>query len=274
MKRIPNVSPNLDFTNRQQIEQLLQQIKAAASTSEKPSINKNISIPNETVLNNIKKLQQALGLTPDGKWGPKSKAALVTKLPQFNGDLNFANTTAINSIIQQVENINKTNSHHKQTQSDLAIQPKQNELKLNLIDTANTEHKNEMKLPPPSELTTRKNKLVKEIFVNSAEVKIDFYDNGVIDNDTITVFNNNKLVINHARLSEKPITINLHLSTEAPTHEIITYANNLGDVPPNTALMVITAGKERYEIFITSDESNNAKVLITYKPKTVQVQRY
>ncbi|PZX65922.1 hypothetical protein LX80_00416 [Hydrotalea sandarakina] len=222
---------------------------------------------------NIQKIQQALGLTPDGKWGPKSKAALMSKLPQFQGELNFANTNAINAIIQQIENINKSNSPKKQTQPNLAIQPKPNELKLNLIDTTHPETKKEVTLPPPAEITTRKNKLVKEIFVNAADVKIDFYDNGVIDNDSITVFDNNKLVVNHARLSEKPITINLHLSTEAPTHEIITYANNLGDVPPNTALMVITAGNERHEIFITSDESNNAKVIITYKPKTVQVQR-
>jgi hypothetical protein len=222
---------------------------------------------------NIQKIQQALGLTPDGKWGPKSKAALMSNLPQFQGELNFANTNAINAIIQQIENINKSNSPKKQTQPNLAIQPKPNELKLNLIDTTHPETKKEVTLPPPAEITTRKNKLVKEIFVNAADVKIDFYDNGVIDNDSITVFDNNKLVVNHARLSEKPIPINLHLSTEAPTHEIITYTNNLGDVPPNTALMVITAGNERHEIFITSDESNNAKVIITYKPKTVQVQR-
>jgi hypothetical protein len=273
IKRLPNASPIPDFTNQQQIEQLLQRIKAAISTPEKPTINNKIAAPDETVLNNIKKLQQVLSITPDGKWGPKSKAALMSKLPQFQGELNFANTTAINAIIQQIENINKSNSPKKQTQPSLAIQPKPNELKLDLIDTTHPQTKKEVTLPPPAEITTRKNKLVKEIFVNAADVKIDFYDNGVIDNDTITVFDNNKLVVNHARLSEKPITINLHLSTEVPTHEIITYANNLGDVPPNTALMVITAGNERHEIFITSDESNNAKVIITYKPKTVQVQR-
>lgn len=274
MKRIPNASPNPDFTNQKQIEQLLQQIKPTNITTEKARTNNNINVPNETVSNNIKKLQKALSINPDGKWGPKSKAALVSKLPQFRGDLNFANTTAINSIVQQLENTNKVNSQNIKPQSDLVIQHKQNELKLNSIDTTTPYYKKEIKLPPPEELTSRKNKLVKEIFVNAAEVKIDFYDNGVIDNDTITVFDNNKLVVNHARLSEKPITIHLHLSTEAPTHEIITYANNLGDVPPNTALMVITAGNERHEIFITSDESSNAKVLITYKPKAVQVQRY
>ncbi len=36
---------------------------------------------------------------------------------------------------------------------------------------------------------------------------------------------------------------------------------------PNTALMVITAGKERYEVFLSSDEQRNAKVIINYVPK-------
>ena len=44
-------------------------------------------------------------------------------------------------------------------------------------------------------------------------------------------------------------------------------AENLGEIPPNTALMVITAGKERYEVFLSSDEQRNAKVIINYVPK-------
>jgi len=44
-------------------------------------------------------------------------------------------------------------------------------------------------------------------------------------------------------------------------------AENLGDIPPNTALMVVTAGgKRRQEIFLASNEQKNAKVIIEYKP--------
>jgi hypothetical protein len=31
------------------------------------------------------------------------------------------------------------------------------------------------------------------------------------------------------------------------------YADNLGSIPPNTALMVVTDGNKRYEVRITSD---------------------
>ena len=98
-------------------------------------------------------------------------------------------------------------------------------------------------------------------------IRIVYYDNGEIDNDTITVYHDNKMVINHGRLSDVPLTIHLHLDETNPIHEIITVANNLGDIPPNTALMVITAGKKRFEVSITSDEQNNAKVILEYRAK-------
>ena len=99
-------------------------------------------------------------------------------------------------------------------------------------------------------------------------MQIDYYDNGEIDNDTITVYHNNLLAINHGRLSNAPITLHIELDEAHPLHEIITVADNLGDVPPNTALMVITTpGRKRFEIFITSDEKTNAKIILEYKPK-------
>ena len=120
----------------------------------------------------------------------------------------------------------------------------------------------------PKQLIERENPLINTIEVDEKEVRIDYYDNGEIDNDTISVYDNNKNLINGGRLSYIPITLNLVFSKEVPVHEIITVAENLGDIPPNTALMVITFGKKRFEVFITSDEKRNAKVVLEYKSKT------
>ncbi|MDE3143802.1 MAG: hypothetical protein KGL19_06590 [Bacteroidota bacterium] len=122
--------------------------------------------------------------------------------------------------------------------------------------------------PIPRVLKERANSLIKTLEIDEKDVQIDYYDNGEIDNDTITVYHNNELVVDKGRLSYSPITIHIHLDETNPIHEIITVADNLGDVPPNTALMVITTpGRKRYEIFITSDEKTNAKVILEYKPK-------
>ncbi|MEI9959262.1 MAG: hypothetical protein WDM90_23780 [Ferruginibacter sp.] len=38
------------------------------------------------------------------------------------------------------------------------------------------------------------------------------------------------------------------------------YAENLGTIPPNTALMIIYDGKKRYEINISSTKNSNGVV--------------
>jgi hypothetical protein len=38
------------------------------------------------------------------------------------------------------------------------------------------------------------------------------------------------------------------------------FAENLGKYPPNTALMVVNDGENRFEVFLSSDFSGNATV--------------
>ncbi len=120
-------------------------------------------------------------------------------------------------------------------------------------------------IPVPNVIKERENALVKIITTTSPDIKIQLYDNGEIDDDTITVFHNNEIVALKKRLSYEPITLNIKASIDDPTHEFIMVADNLGRIPPNTALMVITTGGKRYELFITSTEQKNAKVIIKYK---------
>jgi hypothetical protein len=43
-------------------------------------------------------------------------------------------------------------------------------------------------------------------------------------------------------------------------------AENLGTLPPNTALMIVQAGKERYTLNLSSTEQKNAMVRFKYQP--------
>jgi hypothetical protein len=112
----------------------------------------------------------------------------------------------------------------------------------------------------------RNNELVKTFYTSAKEIKIDLYDNGEIDGDTISVYDNNKLIVSKKRLTDKAITINIKVDEDVPVHEFVMVAENLGSIPPNTALMVITAGTKRYELFVTSTEQKNAMVVVEYKP--------
>jgi len=118
----------------------------------------------------------------------------------------------------------------------------------------------------PWVLVGRENKLVKKIITNSKMVSIDLFDNGTIDNDTIIVFDNKKLLINKKRLSYKAIHLEFNFTENSREHEVIIVAHNMGTVPPNTALLLLKDGKNRQEYFITSTNKINAKLLIVYEP--------
>lgn len=120
-------------------------------------------------------------------------------------------------------------------------------------------------IPVPSILLTRDNPLVKQIETTAGEIKIDLYDNGVVDGDTVSVYHNNELIVSSAPLTQKPISFRIQISADQPLHELIMVAHNLGSIPPNTSLMIVTAGDKRYEAFISSSEQKNAKVVISLK---------
>jgi len=122
-----------------------------------------------------------------------------------------------------------------------------------------------VKIPVPEILLTRTNTLVKTIETPEAEMLIELYDNGEIDGDTVTVYHNNKLLVANAGLSEKPVRFKIKIDKQHPHHELVMVANNLGSIPPNTSLMVITANDQRYELFISSSEQKNARVVIELK---------
>ncbi len=124
-----------------------------------------------------------------------------------------------------------------------------------------------VKPPTPDVVRKRDKDLVKTIYTSAKNIKIELYDNGEIDGDTITVFHNNELIVSKQRLTDKPITFNIKADEDSWDHEFVMVAENMGSIPPNTALMVITAGGKRYELFITSTEKKNAVVRIEYKPE-------
>jgi hypothetical protein len=124
---------------------------------------------------------------------------------------------------------------------------------------------NKIPIPTPKVLASRENELVRTITTNSNEVELNIYDNGTVDNDTISVYIDKKLVLSKKRLTEKAITLKINLDESTNYHELVMVAENLGEIPPNTSLMVVKAGKQQYEVRITSTEQKNAVVIFKYE---------
>jgi hypothetical protein len=73
-------------------------------------------------------------------------------------------------------------------------------------------------------------------------------------------------------LKTQPVTMNIRVDERRTVQEVIMVGENLGSIPPNTALMIVTAGSKRYQLYLTSDEQKNAMVRFIYeKPVPVKV---
>jgi len=92
------------------------------------------------------------------------------------------------------------------------------------------------------------------------------YDNGEVDGDSISLFYNGNVLLAHKRLSETPIILEIPVST-TDVNELTMYADNLGTLPPNTALMIVRDGNRRYEVRITSDLKKSGTIRFIHAKK-------
>ena len=108
--------------------------------------------------------------------------------------------------------------------------------------------------------TNRERKLVTVIPITGDSVELKFYDNAVVDGDSIAVFLNDRMVFEHVRLNNKPYTIKLSVEDLGEDNEMVMVAENLGTIPPNTSLMVAVVDGQRYEARLESTENSSALI--------------
>ena len=120
-------------------------------------------------------------------------------------------------------------------------------------------------VPKPAVLKNRSNELMKVLTVSDPDVTVKLYDNGEIDGDTISVYLDNKLVLSAKRLTASPLIVKLKMDKDNTEHELVMVAENLGRIPPNTSLMIVESGGQRFDVRITSTQQKNAVVRFKYQ---------
>jgi hypothetical protein len=108
--------------------------------------------------------------------------------------------------------------------------------------------------------TSREKKLATVIPITGDSIELRFYDNAVVDGDSIAVFLNDKMVFEHVRLNNKPYTLTLSVNDLPEDNEMVMVAENLGTIPPNTSLMVAIVEGKRYEARLESTENSSALI--------------
>lgn len=111
----------------------------------------------------------------------------------------------------------------------------------------------------------REKVIVNEIEVESDSIRVDVYDNGEIDGDIISVFYNDQLILFNQKLTHKSIRIDIVLDSTKEYNEVSMFAENLGLIPPNTALLRINDGKKQYDVRLSSNLEKSATIRIKRK---------
>jgi hypothetical protein len=182
-------------------------------------------------------------------------------------------------IIDSVDNLRRAPKIiHEEKESELAstsIKPVTKD-KASIAVTAPPIAEKKVAAPSPAasssaqqKFAAREKKLATVIPVSGENIELRFYDNAVVDGDSIAVFLNGKLLFEHVRLNSKPYIIKLNVNELHDDNELVMVAENLGTIPPNTSLMVCEIGYNRYEARLESTENSSALIrFIKQKPKS------
>ena len=95
-------------------------------------------------------------------------------------------------------------------------------------------------------------------------ITLSLYDNGEIDGDTVSVFVNNELVVSKVGLKATAYKKTIPIQP-GEIIQLTLFAENLGSIPPNTGLLVVTTNNERYQVHFSSTLNKNSSVVLRRK---------
>lgn len=116
-----------------------------------------------------------------------------------------------------------------------------------------------------TDYTNRTNAVLQNIALTQSTVTIDLYDNADVDGDIVSVFFNGKNILDNKSLTDKPLKLTVTLDPAKKENELLIYAVNEGSIPPNTGLMIVNDGPNRYEVRFKADSRQNGVIIFTRK---------
>ena len=115
-------------------------------------------------------------------------------------------------------------------------------------------------------LNKRTIETIKTVYFSTDSLILTLYDNGEVDGDTVSVVINGKVFMGKKGLSTKPVSETFYVTQETgDSLQMIMYAENLGTIAPNTGLLIIQDGRDRYEIRFSGDLNKNAAIIFKRK---------
>lgn len=178
-----------------------------------------------------------------------------------NVSLQLDNDSAHSALIAQLKELNIISPPRYETAAT-KVKVKEDKVTVKPEPQKNEIAKTSSAIP----YTERKKNIIQSIAVSSDSLQLSFYDNGVIDGDSISVYVNGETIIANNKLTATATKKTIKLPN-AESIEIILVAENLGTIPPNTGLLVVRDGDKTYQINFSADLQTNATLIFKRRLK-------
>ena len=118
-------------------------------------------------------------------------------------------------------------------------------------------------IKPPLKPAERKIQKIREVFFSGDSLQLSFFDNGTIDGDTLSMFLNGSVIAQKIKLTTNAFRITIPTRiNENDSLLLVMHAESLGLIPPNTGLLIIQDGANRYEILFEGDLQRSSAVIL------------
>ncbi len=162
--------------------------------------------------------------------------------------------TAKNNPVTDIKNADvKTDATKKPVQAELTTITKAEPVKTNVVVQA------------AADIENRTIEIIQSVNYASDSLVLTLYDNGEIDGDTVSVLMNGDIIMPRVGLSTNAIRKTIYTKDIKDSIKIVMYAENLGSLPPNTGLLIVYDGTDRYEIRFSGDLKKNAAIVFRKK---------
>ncbi len=105
---------------------------------------------------------------------------------------------------------------------------------------------------------------LRSIEVDEEEAELIVLDNMAVDGDIITLIHNDNIIFRKVTLTKLPLSYKINNKISS-VHLIKFHAENLGDTPPNTGVLLVKTTKSVIKTDFTSDLTNTSTIQINLK---------
>jgi hypothetical protein len=113
-----------------------------------------------------------------------------------------------------------------------------------------------------TDLANRKVETIKALYFKSDSLTLTLYDNGEVDGDTVSVIMNGNVIMPKVGLSTNAYKKTIYTNEIAgDSIQLVMYAESLGSLPPNTGLLIVNDGNDRYEIRFSGDMQKSSAIV-------------